>query len=183
MFVIWHEARINFTYRIFSSAHTPWRQYLCVSDWLWVQLFALMHSSQVTFAFHTVCFLTVHAILISILINAPRKCGGNCWLAKANIQTSRLQSHSEFASAVSWDLCWDLFPWPCRRPRQQPCWARPGCARHPSCTRTLGVRVPHHTASPGAGKGRLWSSCGDGVEGAHCALPSSPNCSLAVVWV
>lgn len=36
--------------------------------------FALMHSSQVTFAFHTVCFLTVHATLISILIDAQKKC-------------------------------------------------------------------------------------------------------------
>lgn len=138
MFVIWHEARINFTYRIFYSAHTPWRWYCSLSDWLWVQLFALMHSSQDTFAFHTVCFLTVHATLISILINAPKKCGGNCWLAKANFQTSRPWSHGESAYAVSWDLLWDLIPQLYRHLRQQssclaPRGRYPGTHVHSAC--------------------------------------------------
>lgn len=120
MFVIWHEARINFTYRIFYSAHTLWRQYCCLSDWLSVQLFALMHSSQVTFAFHTVCFLTIRATLISISIDAQKKCGGNCWVVKANFQTSWPWSRGEFASAVSWGLLWHLIPQLYRHLREQP---------------------------------------------------------------
>lgn len=164
--MIWHEARINFTYRIFYSAHTLWRQYCCLSDWLWVQLFALMHFSQVTFAFHTVCFLTVRATLISILINAPKKCGGNCWLTKANTQTSRPWSYGEFASAVSWGLLWDLIPQLYRHLRQQPSclarWAMPPCAHwhlvslylttpHPArlskavCEAAVGKEVKEHT--------------------------------------
>lgn len=97
----------------FSILLTLWRQYCCLSDWLSVQLFALMHSSQVTFAFHTVCFCTVHAILISILINAQKKCRGNCWLVKAN----RPWRHNEFA--VPWDLLWHLIPQLYRHLRQQ----------------------------------------------------------------
>lgn len=105
-----------------------------------------MRSSQVTFAFHTACFLTVHATLISILINASKKCGGNCWLAKANIQTSRPWRHGEFASAVSWDLLWDLILQVCRYLRQQPsCLAPAGNAPGPMVNAPVWL-IPHvHT--------------------------------------
>lgn len=184
VFVIWYEARINFTYRIFYSAHTLWRQYCCVSDWLSAQLFALMHSSQVTFAFRTVCFLTVHATLISILINAQKKCGGNCWLVKANIQTSWPWGHGKFASTVPWDLLWHLIPQLYRHlsssPAAWPWWTLSHRGWYPMCTHLAAPQTPPHHSLRGCCRQpvkQLWGW----NEGAVCVLTSSVDCSLAVV--
>lgn len=123
-------------------------EYCCLSDWLSAQLFALMHSSQVTFSFRTVCFLTVHATLLSILINAQKKCGGNRWLVKANIQTSWPWGHSKFASAVPWDLLWHMIPQLYRHlsssPAAWPWWTLSQCGWYPMCTRPAAPQTPPH---------------------------------------
>lgn len=150
-----------------------------LSEWLVISA-ALMHSSQVTFAFHTVCFLTVHATLISILINAQKKCRGNCWSVKANIQTSWPWSHGEFASAVPWDLIWHLIPQQYRHLRHSPVawpwWAMSQCGCCPMCPH---IPRPQPITAPEAVEGSLRSSGGHGGEGADSPY-SSINCSLAV---
>lgn len=52
VFVIWHEARINFTYWIFYSAHTLWRGVL-LSEWLVISAafcFDALFSSHICFS-------------------------------------------------------------------------------------------------------------------------------------
>lgn len=58
----------------------------------------------------TVCFLTVRATLISILISATKKFGGSFCLNKANIQNPKPWSHGGSFSAHSWKLSPDLIP-------------------------------------------------------------------------
>lgn len=52
----------------------------------------------------TVCFLTVHATLISILIRATKKFGGSFCLTKANIKNPKPWCHGASFSAHSWEL-------------------------------------------------------------------------------
>lgn len=58
----------------------------------------------------TVCFLTVHATLISILISATKKCGGSFCLTKANVQNPKPWSHGGSFSDHSWEVPPDLTP-------------------------------------------------------------------------
>lgn len=128
-----------------------------LSEWLVTSTafcFDALFSSHICFSHslfsHTSCYS-----LISILINALKKCGGNRWLAKANVQSSTPWSHGESASAVSWDLLWDLIPQLYGHLGQQP-----------SCLAPLGSapvwpvpRVHVYTWSPHASPHHIPRSC------------------------
>lgn len=51
------------------------------------------------------------------------------------------------------------------------------------CAHALQHPRPLHITASEAVAGSLWSSCGVGGEGAVCALASSLDCSLTVVWI